>query len=208
MKLREFAESLAIKVNKEEDLGAIESLKFDILGYRASIIARYDSSSVPELYYQYLSNFNIQKETTLLNDKFELIKIPKLIAFKNNKYAIKAFNRIGNRVVSIDVIDDEQAQYVEKGTRFTKNYPRLVYSNSTVWAVNFSLSSLNGLNIAAIFNNPLEVLAHTENKCSLKSECISNDDLEIEDSLFQQITVFVNKQLGIAQENQILPSIT
>jgi hypothetical protein len=206
MKLQAFAESIAIKVNKEEDLGAIEAFKFDILGYRASIISRFDSATLPSLYYQYLNNFKIEKSTTILGENFELIKIPKLISFKNNEYAIKAFNKIGNKISFIDVIDDEQAQYVKTGTRFTQNHPRLVYSNNSVWAVNFNLSSLNGLTLAAIFNNPLEAISYTQNSCSMESKCIVEGDLEIEDSLYQQIVIFMYKQLGVQQDNIITPN--
>jgi len=206
MKLQDFAESIAIKVNKEEDFGAIESYKFDILGYRASIIARLDPATAPEIYYQYLNNFKVEATKDILKEHFELIRIPKLIAFKNNKYAIKAFNKVGNKVVYIDVIDEEQAQYIDLGTRFTKNTPRLIYSNNTLWAKGFKLSSLNGLTIAGIFNNPINVIQSTNCKCDTSSGCIQDGDLEIEDSLYQQIAIFMYKQLGIEQENQILPN--
>lgn len=206
MKLEAFAESLAIKVNKEEDFGAIEAFKFDILGYRASIIARLDPATAPEIYYQYLTQFKIENNISILKEKTEFIKIPKLIAFKNNKFAIKAFNRIGGNVIFIDVIDEEQAQFVKTGNRFTKNTPRLVYSNNTLIPQGFNLSSLNGLTIAGIFNNPIDVINSKSCSCIDNQGCTIDGDLDIEDSLYQQIVVFMYKQLGIEQENQILPN--
>lgn len=204
MKLQAFAESIAFKTGKEEDFGVKETYKSDILGYRAGIIARLDPATAPEIYYQYLTKVKVEASKDILKEDFELVRIPKLIAFKNNKYAIKAFNRIGNKVVYIDVIDEEQSQYVDLGSRFTKNTPRLVYSNSSLWAKGFKLSSLNGLTIAGIFNNPITVIK--ECNCDVSGDCIIEDDLEIEDSLYQQIAVFMYKQLGIEQENEIKPS--
>lgn len=204
MKLQAFAESIAFKTGKEEDFGVKESYKSDILGYRASIIARLDPATAPEIYYQYLTKLKVESSKDILNEDFELVRIPKLIAFKNNKYAIKAFNKIGTRVVYIDVIDEEQAQYVDLGSRFTKDTPRLIYSNNSLWAKGFKLSSLSGLTIAGIFNNPIKAIE--ECSCTIEGDCIIEDDLEIEDSLYQQISVFMYKQLGIEQENEIKPS--
>ena len=71
-------------------------------------------------------------------------------------------------------------------------------------AKNFKLSSINGLTIGGIFNNPLEVIKL--DTCNTVSNCIEDNDLEIEDNLYQKIVIFLYKQLGIENNNQILTS--
>lgn len=203
MKLQDFAESIALKINKEESIDYIESLKFDILGYRASIISDRDVYNAQEIYYQYLNNFKTVKEINILEKSFELITIPKLIAFKNGKLAIKAFNKIGTDIKSIDVLTLEQAEYIN-GRRFTSKSPYLILDENILLAKNFKLSSINGLTIGGIFNNPLEVIKL--DTCNTVSNCIEDNDLEIEDNLYQKIVIFLYKQLGIENNNQILTS--
>lgn len=203
MKLEAFAESVAFLINKEEDLGYRENLKFKILGYRASIIADRSAYYAPEIYYQYLKDFKVDTNKDIFEKNFELISIPKLISFKDGRFAIKAFNKIGTEVKSIDIITLEQAEFIN-GRKFTKGFPYLLLDGNTLIARNFKLSSLNGLMIGGIFNNPLDI--PKLESCSSISECIEEDDLEIEDNLYQKIIIFLSKELGIDNINEIKPS--
>jgi hypothetical protein len=203
MKLEAFAESVAFLVNKEEDLGYRENLKFKILGYRASIIADRNAYYAPEIYYQYLKDFKVDSNKDIFDKSFELINIPKLISFKDGRFAIKAFNKVGVEVKSIDILTLEQAEFIN-GRKFTKGFPYLLLDGNTLIARNFKLSSLNGLMVGGIFNNPLDI--PKLESCSSISECIEEDDLEIEDNLYQKIMIFLSKELGIENINEIKPS--
>lgn len=199
MKLTDFAHSLAIKVNREEDFGYIESLKFDILGYRASIIASLDDRSISEQYYQQLSNFNI-----LEDDKVKSIKIPKLLTFKDGSFKLVVSLRYKNTFKSVTVLTEERAEFID-GRRFSNKQPFIILSNDTLYTKNFDISLINNLVISGIFNNPTELVSFAKNnKCQQKSSCLIDGELDIEDSLYQKIVIFVYKQLGIENQNQIL----
>lgn len=200
MKLNSFAHSLAIKINKETDYGYIQSLKFDILGYRASIIASLDDRSISELYYQNLSNFKID-----VNDKVKSIKIPKLLTFKDGSFKLTVSLRYENEFKTISVITEEEAQFI-KNKRFSNKQPFIVLSNDTLFTRNFDPTLISHLYINGIFNNPVDVVEYAKNNnCKAESKCMQDDDLDIEDSLYQKIVIFMYKQLGITEnENQIL----
>lgn len=200
MKLTDFAHSLAIKNNKETDFGYVESLKFDILGYRASIIASLDDRTISELYYQKLSNFSIIEK-----EGVKSIKIPKLLTFKDGSFKIAVSLQYKGKFKAISVISEENASYLE-GRKFSKNQPFVILSEDTLYTKNFDPSLITNLSINGIFNNPVDVLAYSKaNNCKLESKCIKDDDLDIEDSLYQKIVIFVYKQLGIEEnQNQIL----
>lgn len=192
MNLTEFATSVAIKVNKEEDFGYIESLKFDILGYRASIIASMSNRELSEIYYQSLYSFN---------DIKDYIEIPPLLPFKDGTFKINAVVKLNNKFRLISIITEESASFIE-GKRFSKGLPHLVISGNKLYPVNFEPSTIKDLKINGIFNNPLESL--NLNTCSVNSKCIENNDLIIEDSLYQKIVIFLYKQLGLENNNEIL----
>lgn len=200
MKLNDFAYSLAIKANKEEDFGYVESLKFDILGYRASIIASLDDRTISELYYQTLNNFTIVSE-----EETKSIKIPKLLTFKDGSYKLTAVLRYGSKFKAISIVSEEKGIYIE-ARKFSKKQPFLIVSNDTLYTKNFDPTLIKHLSINGVFNNPIDVLNYSKTgKCSVVSKCTPDGDLDIEDSLYQKIVIFMYKQLGLIEnQNQIL----
>lgn len=208
MKLSAFAESIALKINKEEDLGFIESLKFDILGYRSSIIADTESSRINRNYIQTLEGLQIDKG----DDDTEFISLPplsSLIAFKdNNSSYIKAYNRVGRNIANIPIITVDEL-YTLSSRKFNSKSNVLIREGNNLIASNFKLSCLQGFRIEGSFGNLLEVAEYTNNtKCKLTASCYKDDEIVIEDSLFQKITIFVYKQLNLPENENLIVNAT
>lgn len=194
MTLNDFATSVAIKVNKEEDFGFIESLKFDILGYRASIIASMSNKELSDVFYQRLKNLTISKD---------YIEIPELLGFKDGSFKLNAVVRLENKFKLIPIITEENSSFVS-GRKFSRQLPTLVLHDSKLYPINFAHNNIDNLFINGIFSNPIAVSKSTN--CTVESKCIDNGDLTIEDSLYQKIIIFLYKQLGIENSNEILNS--
>jgi hypothetical protein len=204
MLVSKIAESIAIKLGKEERADVIQALQSDIIGYRASIISAYDVNSVPELYFQYLSNLTFKSDTDIFNTKYYYLVIPKLIIFKNSNFLIRAYNVVGNKKVSIPILTAEEDE-VGHSRVYTSKKPYLVYQNSTLVAKNFNPLLLSGILIGGVFNNPLDVLSYCQvNNFITESSCIVDNELDIEDSLFQKITIFLMKQNVISTEPNLI----
>lgn len=192
MNLNAFAQSVAITVNKEESFEYVEKLKFDILGYRASIIAGMDDKSISDVYYQTFTNFSY--------DDFDTIYIPTPLTFKDGSTKLNAVIRYKNQFKRVNLISEEKGIYINY-RRVSSKEPFLILSSNKLVPQNFKPQLLQDFSIKGIFANPLEVSTYANiNKCKAESKCMVNDDLEIEDALYQKITFFLNKQLGV-QDN-------
>ena len=218
MKLEEFVESIAKKVDKQFDYGFKEMLRVDVISARASALKReYEKSRIiPRHLVQTIECIPLERyhgcvdcgnNETVYRTK---CKIPKPIMLRNDSSYVRVTTPIrGSNAVAIPIMSEEESQNL-KFTRFSGKSIACYFVNDYIEIIN-NETGLDLITVSGLFANPLEVEDVRNNcakqvdtcqckDCNKNSDCIDADgSLVIEDELVSLIKEFIYRELGLRE---------